>query len=201
MVVVDTFWSIVMLFTKKPQNFRDRMGNELPLLINAGHLSPLYEWPPAGRPQSCPGWALQDSREAKTRLPSQELTSLCPEFYFFFQRDENVRKQKDHAGPRCRRDEEEKREMTLIYCCCSQNSSSRHLGDQEPQPEASLLPGVANCFQRSPGSQLQANQSPLSARAERATCQGSGETVSLRVPTSGLHQHARGGDTLFFSSM
>lgn len=148
-----------------------------------------------------PRWALQDSREAKTRLPSQELTPLCPEFYFFFQRDENVRKQKDHAGPRCRRDEEEKREMTLIYCCCSQNSSSRHRGDQEPRPEASLLPGVANCFQRSPGSQLQANQSPLSARAERATCQGSGETVSLRVPTSGLHQYARGGDTLLFSSM
>lgn len=50
--------------------------------------------------------------------------------------------------------------------------------DQEPLPEAGLLPGVPNCFQRSRGSQLQANQSPLSARAERATCQGSGEMGS-----------------------
>lgn len=73
--------------------------------------------------------------------------------------------------------------------------------EEDQEPEASLLPGVANCFQRSPGSQLQANQSPLSARAERATRQGSGETVSLRVPTSGLHQYARGSDTLLFSSM
>ena len=51
--------------------------------------------------------------------------------------------------------------------------------DQEPRPEGSLLPGVANCFQRSPGSQLQANQSPLSARAERPTRQGSGKSLSM----------------------
>ena len=41
---------------------------------------------------------------------------------FLLQKDENVSKQKDHAGPRCRREEEEKREMTLIYCWCSHDS-------------------------------------------------------------------------------
>lgn len=97
------------------------MGNELPLLINAGHLSlrqwvPLYEWPSAGRPPALTRVSTPDSREAKPRLPSQELMPLCPEFYFSSQKDENVRKQKDHAGPRYRRDEEERREMTLIYC-------------------------------------------------------------------------------------
>lgn len=130
-------------------------------------------------PQPCPGWALQDSREAKTRLPSQELTPLCPEFYFSFKRTRMWANRKIMLDPDV---EEKKRKRGKWHLSTADAATTLKVDteeDQEPLPEASLLPGVPNCFQRSRESQLQANQSPLSARAERATRQGSGKMVSM----------------------
>lgn len=175
---VDTFLSTITLFTSKPQDFKNRMKNELPLLINvSSFLSPWCKevWSLAG--VTCGGKANRlDFGNPYNKAANASPHATVSQVLFLPKRTRmsGNRSRWTQMWQRLQR-KKEGGQTTLIYCLHSQNVWSWHRGGAGAcawgQPWGPLLPRELRS--RSAGQPIPA------VGGRRAKLQDSGETTSF----------------------